>query len=428
MLPFPAVVPMDVAQQASVQVHGEERLRAGSDIDALESEVSPLARYDLIWDGGQNHAVALYNPRFIHTRYWDRQLPGPDVVNPESINTEDPNNTPLSALHNGGAGIEMIRRRWRLSLYQFAAYGPITTTALLVHAPWTGDVPPPDPLPIVPSTISARFTLLFLQTQLFVPYRISPRVAIIPGFAYNAFGGANQESRGVIALSQFPYVSLSLDVAATRDDRLVSNIGSAVVSNTFQDERDNVTIYRAEASQSWRHWFSPRLSSELLGGGSLGGDQINGFSIYSLASAALLYDSYPVPRIPPGAPPAGGGEGRGPHVQLGATAKIAPWVDIFSGDLEQRVVGSVAANYIVGRTTFRGQLSAARVINTPRSIATYQIIFSDVGIRYQLMPIFSVDGGLRFGYQEFDNAVRADQLSQIQGYVGLTFAPLAHRF
>ena len=40
-----------------------------------------------------------------------------------------------------------IQPRWRLSLYQFAGYGPITTTTLtlLVQQPWDGAGPPADP-------------------------------------------------------------------------------------------------------------------------------------------------------------------------------------------------------------------------------------------------------------------------------------------
>src|SRR4029079_5476200 len=100
-----------------------------------------------------------------------------------------------------GLGFEMVQPRYRVALYQFAAYGPITTTAILVTAPWSGDGPPPDPNPIIPSTIAARFTLLFAQTQLFVPIRLTPRVALTPGVVYNAFGGADSQSRGVIAMT-----------------------------------------------------------------------------------------------------------------------------------------------------------------------------------------------------------------------------------
>ena len=155
MLPL-LPVSMDVAQRASIEIRGEERVRSGTDVTAEESEANPQLRYDLIWQNGESHFVALYNPRFIYTYTSARAVPDPNLVDPETLNTADPNDTPTSALHNGGVGFEMIRPRWRLSLYQFLAYGPITTSALLVQRPWDGVGPPPDPNPLIPAIISAR--------------------------------------------------------------------------------------------------------------------------------------------------------------------------------------------------------------------------------------------------------------------------------
>lgn len=419
---------MDVQQQAWVQLHGEERLKSGSDIKAVETELNPLFRYDFIWRGGQNHLVAIYQPRFLYTNNWDQSLPDETLVNRATLNLKDPNATPFSALHNGGVGFEMTRSRWRLSLYQFAAFGSISTTALLVPPIWDGLTAPPDPNPIIPSTIGARFNLLFVQTQLFVPIRLTPRTALIPGATYNVFGGADQESRGIIALTYGPGASLTLDHAASRSDRFVSNVAVGRVDTRFQDDRDTVTIVRTEASQAWQHWYSARWSSELKVGAAIGGDVINGFSIFSLGHAALLYDSYPQVRIPPGAQPYANFGGRGNRLQLGAVARVAPWIDLFSGDLEQRLALVLAANYTVDRVTYRAQVAQARVINTPQSVAEYQIVFSDLGLRFRFTPNLYADGGARIGYQNFNNAVRFNELSQVTGYLGLTWAPLPARF
>jgi hypothetical protein len=427
MFPF-FPVPMDVAQQAYVQVRAEERIRTGNDVTAEETELNPQLRYDFIWKGGQNHFVAIYQPRFVFTHTFSRPTFDPRVVNPATLNTTDPNDNPLSTLHNGGVGFEAVRQRYRLSLYQFGAYGPITTTALLVQAPWTGDGPPPDPNPIIPSTIAARFTLLFLQTQFFVPIKLSPRVALTPGLVYNAFGGADDQSRGVIALTSGPGASVALDVAATRDDRLVSTVGAGRITTDFDGGRQGAIIYRAEATQAWRHWFSRTLSSEVSGGASVGGDDISGFSLFSLGSIGLFYDSYPFFRLPPGAPPQGGPPGHGNRVQLALVAKTLPWIDLFSGELEQRGVGLAAINYTIGKTTLRGQLSAARVLNTPRSVAQYSIVQTDTGVRYAVAPTFSIGGGLRFGSQDFANAIRTSQITQSTVYAGFAWEPLPGRF
>lgn len=431
MLPLPAVVPMDVAQQAFVQVRAEERARFGSDINAVETDVNPQLRYDFIWRGGQNHFVAIYQPRFVHTHAWDRSDPDERLINPITLNRDPVNANPLSAVHNGGVGYEMVRPRWRLSLYQFAGYGPITTTTLtlLVQQPWDGATPPADPFVIIPATIAGRFRLLFLQTQAFVPIRLSRRTALIPGFAYNAFGGADPESRGVIALTQGPNASLALDHAATRNDRFVSQVAAGTIETKFEDDtREGAIIRRAEGTQSWRHWYTPKLSTEVMAGASVGGDDINGYTMFSLGQAALLYDNYGQARVDPGAPPMGPPPGRGNRLQLGLAARVAPWIDIFSGELEQRgtVVGAV--NYTVDRTTFRGYVGTGKVFNTPRSVAEFQIVLSEGAVRYRITPTFSLDAGMRYGYQDFNNAVRFSTVTQFTVFGGLLWQPLPARF
>ncbi len=427
MLPF-FPVSMDVAQQAYVQARVEERVRTGNDVTAEETELNPQLRYDYIWKSGQNHFVAIYQPRFVYTHTFSKPTVDPRVVSPATLNLSDPNDTPLSALNNGGLGFELIRTRYRISLYQFGAYGPITTTSILVQAPWTGEGPPPDPNPIIPSTIAARFTLLFLQTQFFAPIKLTRRVALIPGFVYNAFGGASSESRAVIAFTSGPGASLALEVAASRDDRFLTTIGAGRITTAFEGNRTGATIYRSEATQSWRHWWSRNVSTEVTGGASVGGDNISGFSLFSQGSVGVLYDSYPFFRLEPGAAAQGGPPGRGNRVQVGFIAKAAPWIDLFSGELEERAVGVGAVNYTIGRTTLRGQLSGAKVVNTPRSVAKYSILLGDAGARYALTPTFSIDGGVRYGSQDFNNAIRFNQLTQATVYAGVTWAPNPTKF
>jgi hypothetical protein len=427
MFPF-FPVPMDVAQQASVQVRAEERIRTGNDVTGEESELQPQLRYDFIWAGGTDHLVAIYNPRVIYSHTFSTPKVDPNAVNLATLNLSDPNDTPLSVLHSGALALELPRRRYRISIYQFGAYGTITTSALLVHAPWTGEGPPPDPVVIIPSTVTARFTLLFLQTQVLVPIKLSRRVALTPQFVYSAFGGADSASRAVIAQTSGPGVSLALEADATRSDRFTSTIGAGIINTSFEADRTGPTIYRAEATQAWRHNYDRNVYTEVSGGGSLAGGTVDIASkIYAIASAGVFYDSYPLVRIEPGGQPQGR-EGHGNRVQFALLAKAAPWIDTFSGDLEERVVGVAALNYTIGPTTLRALLLAGRDFNNPDTKAQYQIIETDESVRYAFAPTFSVDGGLRTGYQDFSNAIRANSLTQATVYAGLTWAPLPARF
>ena len=84
MFPF-LPVQMDVAQQAYVQARAEERIRTGNDVTAEETELNPQLRYDFIWKGGENHFVAIYQPRFVYTHTFSRPTVDPKVVNPAKI-------------------------------------------------------------------------------------------------------------------------------------------------------------------------------------------------------------------------------------------------------------------------------------------------------------------------------------------------------
>lgn len=428
MLPFATVAPMDVGQQVIVGAAAEERHRRGNDIKAFETEIDPLFQYNRFTNDGRDLFAFLYRPRFIYTRSFDRRFPDPNLVGAETINRTDPNDTPFSQLQQGGFVFQSRHARWRLALNQYAAYGTIPTQSLLIQAPWNGLEAPADPSPIVPSTIGARFTLVFSQSEAILPLRVSKRTALIPALRYDLFGGADRASRGVIARTNGPGASLALEHAATQEDRFISYVGAGLVDTTFQDDRDGVTIVRSEARQTWRHHWSDHLHTEVMGGGSLGGDSINGFAFFSLGHVSALWDSWKQLRFAPGEAPYANIAGPGRRLQLGVIAKVAPWIDLFSGDLEQRFVVSAAANYTVSRVTFRGSLSHARVFNTPQSVATYQIVLGEGSIRYQATPIVSLDAGMRIGYQDFDNAVRFSEITQVTGFVGLAVTPLPYRF
>ena len=223
-------------------------------------------------------------------------------------------------------------------------------------------------------------------------------------------------------------MSLALDADATRNDRFTTTIGAGTIGTSFEGGRTGDTIYRAEATQAWRHYVARTAYTEVSGGISRGSDALNGIAYYPLWSAGIYYDSYPFVRIQPGAQPQGGPGGHGNRVQFALLGKAAPWIDIFSGDLEERAVGIAAANYIIGPTTLRSQLSGGVDFGNPQTVAEYKIVELEVGARYAIAPTLSVDGGLRFGYQDFSNAIRANSITQETLYAGLTWAPIPARF
>ena len=52
----------------------------------------------------------------------------------------------------------------------------------------------------------------------------------------------------------------------------------------------------------------------------------------------------------------------------------------------------------------------------------------DTGVRYAAFPTISLGGGLRFGTQDFDNAIRSSQITQTTVYANVAWEPLPRRF
>jgi hypothetical protein len=73
-------------------------------------------------------------------------------------------------------------------------------------------------------------------------------------------------------------------------------------------------------------------------------------------------------------------------------------------------------------------LAYARVLNTPQSVAQYQIIYGEGAVKYEIVPTVSVEAGVRMGYQDFNNAIRFNTLTQVTGVVGLTYTPQPYRW
>ncbi len=96
--------------------------------------------------------------------------------------------------------------------------------------------------------------------------------------------------------------------------------------------------------------------------------------------------------------------------------------------ISSSAVGSLAANYTIDRVTLRGGLSQARVLATPRSVAQYQIVLGEAGLLFHITPTISADAGVRAGYQDFNNAVRFNELTQLTVFGGLLVGPAPARF
>ncbi len=423
MLPIHALPPMDTTSTVALQLRLEERGRLSNErrgpftednrtLAYLESELAPQVRYDLIWRHGFSHLVLLYVPRFIisdTTNIGKLQL---DAPRPEEVTNQETGEAipgaphQLGAFQNFGLGFEHDEKRSHFGLYQFFGYGPISNTALLVQKPWTGEGQPPTPYPIIPANGSASFTLLFAQTQAYQNFRLTRRVTLTPLLTFNAFGGANSDSRAKIPMTYGPGGRLSLDVKTTPVDTLKSAIGIAYVfPPLFEGERKGTEVVRGEVEERLVHQWSRLTTSEFAAGAQVAGGAPFGVRLYPTAEANTTF----------------GRDWRQSETRLSLIAKIGPWLNLLSGDVEQRLDGIAALSHRMDKTTLRAQASLGTVALTVDSVTKYRILVGQVSVAQQLTRQISADLGMRAADQIFSDSQRdTGSIRQFMIFGGVT--------
>lgn len=410
MLPFVAHLPYASQTTVTTQVRVEARERVESsessvgqtDDAALETELAPVLRFDHVWTGGNDHLALLYTPRFIL----------PNLVNAVSGDFSD-RRSKFSPFQNGGFGLEVVRPRWRLSLYGFGAYGSITTSALLYQKPWNGEGLPAEPNPLLPADRAARFTVVFYQPQLAVTFRLNRFVSLRPLVRYNAFGGADGESRATIPLTRGPQAELHLDVRATKADTFSTLIGAAYtqvlaaqldVLGNYQFDREGAPITNVFGEQRWQHRFSSRATAELAVGANVADTRTQGTKLAPTGEANFQY--------------------RRKNLKLAFVARQAPWVNLFAGEYEPRTSGTLAANVDFTKQVYlQTQATAARTLGDLDSISRYTLGVGDLGVGYKITREITVDLGARLGIQDLSNANLDSTTTQFIVYGGFQYAP-----
>ncbi len=421
MLPFATLPPMDTTSTVAAQVRIEERGRFTNETTSLvvkpvtrpvlESEIAPQLRYDLVWEHGLSHFVALYTPRLIvpdttNIGTLRFSTPTADEVNEAFTNNTTPPQQ-FGAFQNLSLGLDLERKQSHWGLYQFSGYGPISNTALLVQKPWAGEGLPAPPYPIIPTLGAASFNLLFLQTQAFVNLRLSRRVTLTPFLTFGAFGGADSVSRGKIPLTYGPGARLSLDVKTAPLDtwRTVVGVGYTFPALFAGDQKGSPTI-RVEGEERYVHQWSPQSTSEIALGAEVAQNPTFGARLYPRGEVSTTY----------------GWEHRTSETRFAVVGRLGPWINLLSGDVEQKTEGSFAVNHRIEKVTLRGQASVGGIVGNVDVISTYLLATGQVGVAYQLTRNVSADVGLRGTNQSFSNAQRRFDTQQLMIFGGVTVA------
>ena len=409
MLPF-IYVPMAPLQTVAVQARTEARDAHGTDPNDLELEVAPLVRYDALWDHAQSHFVALYNP---HVVYTSADSDPSQLIDGKSQ---------FLQLHQVNLGMELERQRYHVTTYGNFAYGSVSSTALLAAftKPWLGEGLPPSPNVIIPAKFgtvgpdghvsTTVFNLLFAQGQLGVPIYLTRRLTLIPFVTYSAFGGADSASRGPLPMVRGPGASLTLEAKATRLDKFKSKIGAGQAQAFFDGDRAGPGFYAAEVEERYTHKHSELSQSELAVGASFANDAFFGNRIFPAAEANSVVGMHT----------------RNVETKFAGVVRVGRWLDIFSGNPEQRAEGILAVNVTFDRKlTLRAQGAYARVLSDPsiEVSPTYSLGYGEVGALYKFTREWSADLSGRYSHQEFANPEKNATNDQLLVILGVTFAP-----
>lgn len=412
---------MDTTSTVAAQVRLEERGRFTNETTSLavkpvtrpvlESELAPQLRYDLLWGHGLSHFVAIYAPRFIV----------PDTSNIDTLRLSSPtadevnaafqnNTTPpqqFGAFHNLALGLELEAKRTHWSIFQFAGYGPISNTALLVQKPWNGEGLPASPYPIIPTLGASSFNLLFLQSQASVTIRLSRTTTLTPLVNFGAFGGADSVSRGKIPLNYGPGARVSLDVKTTPLDTWRTAVGTGYTFPAlFAESLTGSPTIRVELDEQYEHRWSPLATSAVSVGAEVAQNPTFGARLYPKGEASTTY----------------GWDHRTSETRFALIGKLGPWINLLSGDVEQKTEGLFGVSHRINKTTLRAQASAGGIVGNTDVISKYVLATGQIGAAYQLTRHISIDLGVRGTSQLSTTAQRRFDTQQLMIFGGITLA------
>jgi hypothetical protein len=380
---------------------GESSLAKTSD-SALELEVAPTAQYTVAANGAADYVTAIYVPRFIL----------PDTLHPAFGNAGD-RKSRFSTFHNGGFALGHTRPKFRLDILALGAIGSINTAALLNLPPWRGDRLPETPLILLPAERSNRFTVAFYQIQATPTFRLDAKWSLTPMVRFNAFGGADSQSRATLPLTRGPQTETRLAYKATRRMTFTTFLGAAYttvlaaqidVAGQVIGDRQGAPVSNAAAEQSLGYKTSRHGEVEVGLGGTVAQVRTQGVKVSPVGHAQFVH--------------------RTPHAKWAIVLKQAPWLNLFAGEYEPRTELTVAAHVDLDKHwVVRGQASAIRTLGKLESVSRYTFLVGDTAVGYRLTDETLLEGGARAGLQDMTNALFDSRTLQIVGFATFTYAP-----
>jgi hypothetical protein len=154
------------------------------------------------------------------------------------------------------------------------------------------------------------------------------------------------------------------------------------------------------------HQWKPLATSEIAVGAETAQNPTFGARLYPRGEVTSTY----------------GWDHRTSETRFAVSGRLGPWINLLSGDVEQKTEGIFAVSHRIDKTTLRGQASVGGIVGNVDVISTYLLATGQVGAAYQLTKYLSADLGVRATNQSFSNAQRRFDTQQLMIFGGITVA------
>ncbi len=451
----------DISSTLAVEDRTETRVRYVDPDAVLDVETDPKLSYRGSIRHNLDSFTLSYGPRIVLTNITGDSAP---------VNGLESDAQKLDFIHQGNALLEwQWGPRTRFISNNVVQYGTASVGTLLVQPRWNGEDRPLAARPFSPNA-RARFDFLSLNLESGFFHFVTPRLSVAPSVFYLTYGGPDAESRKRLNYLQNPGFKVAINYSLWPTDDLIIEVAPQVniFTSTTQaldtqlrpldtngqvvvlDDQGNVPagvtpqfvsrdappIYQGYGETRWRHRFSALTSTELAGGvnATFQDRSTNPDDPFNFSKGPTSLDArvFPIAEALVNV----GFKTSFAKGRLIAYSRLAPWLNLLTGDNQERSENVLAAAFVFGLNTVRAQ--AGFYTTLPDEQLPFRQITGELSYERKITKAWSFDIGARVGQQtanvpDFTKAKPLDEPREIStfqpgGFVGIAFQPQNVKF
>ena len=334
----------------------------------------------------------------LQTRSWELTAD----YSPRFTGNRSGGDTQSYLLQQGRLATRFRDRRVSISLTEDGGHGRLSLLSL-------GAVPGaiPGTTPLTASPTSSILDYAWSRTGIVARLAASRRWGVSLLGDLTLSGGASAGSRATLPFQTALHAGVGVEYAASRQDRVATLLDASKAR--FSSGEDDALL---QGKLSWRHELGPSVATTFAAG--LGCSISRADTSPAARSVAAPIVESAITYHP-----------RASSFDVGLTLRLAPVIDAFRGQVEERVEGMASIGWTPTRElAVQGQLGVARSIpksdGTPISLGSGSILAS-----YRLSEVVQLDAG---GRSAWTNGAGLDFPPQWTVFVGATLRIPTLRF